>query len=110
MPPRAATPWQNIHSCRNSTAPSVTAFELPANGLRVLVVVAGCGACPARLSVKPPMSPTASAARIDVVATAIKKDFIVALYLASGFGRTWNFTTFGLAPLPPSWCQGVYIE
>src|SRR5215831_20704889 len=31
-------------------------------------------------------------------------------YLASGVGRTWNFTTLGLIPLPPSWCQGVYIE
>jgi hypothetical protein len=31
-------------------------------------------------------------------------------YFATGFGRTWNFTTFGLVPLPPSWCQGVYIE
>jgi hypothetical protein len=31
-------------------------------------------------------------------------------YFASGVGRTWNFTTFGRAPLPPSWCQGVYIE
>jgi hypothetical protein len=31
-------------------------------------------------------------------------------YFARGFGRTWNFTTFGLVPLPPSWCQGVYIE
>jgi hypothetical protein len=31
-------------------------------------------------------------------------------YFASGSGRTWNFTTFGLVPLPPSWCQGVYVE
>ena len=31
-------------------------------------------------------------------------------YFASGVGRTWNFTTFGLVPLPPSWCHGVYIE
>jgi hypothetical protein len=31
-------------------------------------------------------------------------------YFASGSGRTWNFTIFGLEPLPPSWCQGVYIE
>jgi hypothetical protein len=31
-------------------------------------------------------------------------------YFAMGFGRIWNFTTFGLEPLPPSWCQGVYIE
>ena len=31
-------------------------------------------------------------------------------YFARGFGRIWNFTTFGLVPLPPSWCQGVYIE
>ena len=33
-----------------------------------------------------------------------------AAYFARGFGRTWNFTTFGRAPLPPSWCHGVYIE
>jgi hypothetical protein len=31
-------------------------------------------------------------------------------YFASGFGLTWNFAIFGLVPLPPSWCQGVYIE
>jgi len=31
-------------------------------------------------------------------------------YFARGFGRIWNFTTFGRVPLPPSWCQGVYIE
>ena len=31
-------------------------------------------------------------------------------YFASGVGRTWNFTTFGRVPLPPSWCQGVSIE
>jgi len=31
-------------------------------------------------------------------------------YFAKGSGRTWNFTIFGRAPLPPSWCQGVYIE
>ena len=35
---------------------------------------------------------------------------MVALYFAKGSGRTWNFTTFGLAPFPPSWCHGVYIE
>ena len=31
-------------------------------------------------------------------------------YFARGSGRTWNFTIFGRVPLPPSWCQGVYIE
>ena len=31
-------------------------------------------------------------------------------YFASGSGRTWNPTIFGRCPLPPSWCQGVYIE
>src|SRR3989475_10748031 len=31
-------------------------------------------------------------------------------YFARGFGRAWNFTIFCRAPLPPSWCQGVYIE
>ena len=31
-------------------------------------------------------------------------------YFARGVGRTWNFTTFGRVPLPPSWCHGVYIE
>ena len=31
-------------------------------------------------------------------------------YLSTGLVRTWNFTTFGIVPLPPSWCHGVYIE
>ena len=31
-------------------------------------------------------------------------------YFARGFGRAWNFTILGRAPLPPSWCQGEYIE
>jgi len=28
-------------------------------------------------------------------------------YLASGLGRIWNFTTFGIVPFPPSTCQGA---
>src|ERR1051326_1966549 len=31
-------------------------------------------------------------------------------YFARGFGRVWNFTIFWSEPLPPSWCQGVYME
>src|SRR6188508_1854121 len=33
MPPFPATPWQKTHSCRNSTAPCVTAALSPVNGL-----------------------------------------------------------------------------
>lgn len=39
----------------------------------------------------------------------LRLTFARAPYFARGFGRTWNFTTFGLVPLPPSWCHGVYI-
>ena len=28
-----------------------------------------------------------------------------ALYFASGSGRSWNFTAFGVSPLPRSWCH-----
>src|SRR5262249_6537693 len=36
--------------------------------------------------------------------------FLSLPYFARGFGRAWNFTIFCSDPLPPSWCQGVYIE
>jgi hypothetical protein len=30
-------------------------------------------------------------------------------YFASGFGRIWNFTTFGSVPFPPSMCHDAYV-
>ena len=39
-----------------------------------------------------------------------EETFLFYRYFARAVGRTWNFTTFGRVPLPPSWCQGVYIE
>src|SRR5438128_9220122 len=49
--------------------------------------------------------------KISVPFVIARSAFVVEdRYFARGFGRTWNFTTFGRCPLPPSWCQGVYIE
>ena len=31
-------------------------------------------------------------------------------YLESGSGRTWNFTSFGVFPLPPSMWNGARVE
>src|SRR6185436_9930372 len=47
----------------------------------------------------------ATGALSAIVTTAIDKPFMFVplFYFARGFGRAWNFTTFGLVPLPPSW-------